>query len=184
MAYNRLTTDHIHQIFEKDWENKGTVPQSFTDFKNVYDSVRREVLHNILIWRNASICSRKRIVILNNVHQHSCFIVQHSYIGYMFRLIDQSYSGLFCRLSHSSKQQLDGNGTWILAGKRQILFKKFFKHFNHIVTQYVHHTSLGNWSDFMYFIDVKTLGSQCVHSTLWLNLLNRPEDDWSISRNM
>jgi len=49
MAYNRLTTDHIHQIFEKDWENKGTVPQSFTDFKNVYDSVRREVLHNILI---------------------------------------------------------------------------------------------------------------------------------------
>ena len=26
-----------------------------------------------------------------------------------------------------------------------------------------------------------TLGSQYVHSTLWLNLLNRPEDDWSIS---
>jgi len=36
----------------------------------------------------------------------------------------------------------------------------------------------------MYFIDVHTLGSQCVHSTLSLNLLNKPEDDWSISRNM
>jgi len=36
----------------------------------------------------------------------------------------------------------------------------------------------------MYFIDVNTLGSQCVHSTLWLNLQNRPEDDWSISQNM
>jgi len=30
-----------------------------------------------------------------------------------------------------------------------------------------------------YFIDVNTLGSQCVHSILWLNLLkNRPEDDY------
>jgi len=39
-------------------------------------------------------------MILNNVHQHNCFIIQGSYIGYMFRLIDQSYSGLFIRLSH------------------------------------------------------------------------------------
>ena len=37
---------------------------------------------------------------LNNVSQHNCFITQGSYIGYMFRLIDQSSSGLFSRLSH------------------------------------------------------------------------------------
>jgi len=37
---------------------------------------------------------------LNTVHQHNCFIIQGSYIGYMFRLIEQSSSGLFSRLSH------------------------------------------------------------------------------------
>ena len=39
-------------------------------------------------------------MILNNVRQHNCLIIQGGYIGYMFRLIDQSYSGLFSRLSH------------------------------------------------------------------------------------
>jgi len=39
-------------------------------------------------------------VIFNDVRQHNCFIMQGSYIGYMFRLIDQSSSGLFSRLSH------------------------------------------------------------------------------------
>jgi len=38
-------------------------------------------------------------MILNNVRQHICFIIQSSYIGYMFRLNGQSYSGLFSRLS-------------------------------------------------------------------------------------
>ena len=38
-------------------------------------------------------------MILNNVLQHNCFIIQGSYIGYMFRLIDPSSSGLFIRLS-------------------------------------------------------------------------------------
>ena len=37
---------------------------------------------------------------LSNVSQHNCFIVQRSYIDYMFRLMDQSSSGLFSRLSH------------------------------------------------------------------------------------
>ena len=35
------------------------------------------------------------MMILNNVRQHNCFIIQGSYIGYMFRLIDQSSSSLF-----------------------------------------------------------------------------------------
>jgi len=49
---NRSTTDHIfciRQILEKKWEHKEAVHQLFIDFKKAYDSVRREVLYNILI---------------------------------------------------------------------------------------------------------------------------------------
>jgi hypothetical protein len=49
---NRSTTDQIfytRQILEKKWEYNGTVHQLFIDFKKAYDSVRREVLYNILI---------------------------------------------------------------------------------------------------------------------------------------
>jgi len=49
---SRSTTDHtfcIHQILEKKWEYNAAVQQLFTDFKKAYDSVRREVLYNILI---------------------------------------------------------------------------------------------------------------------------------------
>jgi len=48
----RSTTDHIFcvgQIFEKKWESNEAVHQLFIDFKKAYDSVRREVLYNILI---------------------------------------------------------------------------------------------------------------------------------------
>ncbi|KAJ4431783.1 hypothetical protein ANN_20388 [Periplaneta americana] len=37
------------QIMEKKWEYKGTVHQLFIDFKKAYDSVKREVLDDILI---------------------------------------------------------------------------------------------------------------------------------------
>jgi hypothetical protein len=49
---NRSTTDLIfciHQILEKKWEDNEAVHQLFVDFKKAYDSVRREVLYNILI---------------------------------------------------------------------------------------------------------------------------------------
>ena len=49
---NRSTTDHIfcnHQILEKKWEYNGAMHQLFVDFKKAYNSVRREVLYNILI---------------------------------------------------------------------------------------------------------------------------------------
>jgi retron-type reverse transcriptase len=49
---SRSTTDqisYIRQITEKKWEYNGTVHQLFIDFKKAYDSVRREVLHSILI---------------------------------------------------------------------------------------------------------------------------------------
>jgi hypothetical protein len=40
---------YIHLILEKKWEYNGTVHKLFKDFKKVYQSVRREVLYNILI---------------------------------------------------------------------------------------------------------------------------------------
>jgi len=49
---NRSTTDHIfcvRQILEKKWELNEAVHQLFIDFKKAYESVRREVLYNILI---------------------------------------------------------------------------------------------------------------------------------------
>jgi hypothetical protein len=49
--HNRSTTDqifYIQQILEKKLEFNGTVHQLFIDFKKAYDSVRREVLYNIL----------------------------------------------------------------------------------------------------------------------------------------
>jgi len=49
---SRSNTDHIfcvHQILEKKWECKEVVFQLFIEYKKAYDSVRREVLLNILI---------------------------------------------------------------------------------------------------------------------------------------
>ncbi|KAJ4427589.1 hypothetical protein ANN_25237 [Periplaneta americana] len=37
------------QILEKKWEYKGTVHQLFIDFKKAYDSLKKDVLYNILI---------------------------------------------------------------------------------------------------------------------------------------
>jgi len=49
---NRSTTDNvfcIRQILEKKWEYSIAVHELFMDFKKAYDSVRREMLYNILI---------------------------------------------------------------------------------------------------------------------------------------
>jgi hypothetical protein len=49
---NRSATDqilYIHHVLEKKWEYNGTVHQLFIDFKKAYDSVKRNVLYNILI---------------------------------------------------------------------------------------------------------------------------------------
>jgi len=40
-----------------------------------------------------------------------------------------------------------------------------FKHFNQISAYYIFHSSLAKKPDFMYFINVNILGSQCAHST-------------------
>jgi hypothetical protein len=49
--HNRSTDQifYIWQILEKKWESNATAHQLFIDFKKAYDSVRREVLYNILI---------------------------------------------------------------------------------------------------------------------------------------
>jgi len=39
----------IQKIHEKKWENNEAVHQLLIDFKKAYDSVRREILYNILI---------------------------------------------------------------------------------------------------------------------------------------
>jgi hypothetical protein len=52
VRHNRSTTDQIFcicQILAKIWEYTEVVHQLFIDFKKAYDSVRREVLCNILI---------------------------------------------------------------------------------------------------------------------------------------
>jgi len=49
---SRSTADHIlciRQIFEKKWEYNEAVHQLFIECKKVYDSVRKEVMYNILI---------------------------------------------------------------------------------------------------------------------------------------
>jgi hypothetical protein len=49
---NRSTTCHTFYIrltLEKKWEYNVTVHQLFIDFEKAYDSVKREVLYNILL---------------------------------------------------------------------------------------------------------------------------------------
>jgi hypothetical protein len=40
---------YIRHILDEKWEYNGTVHQLFIDFKKAYDSVKREVLYNILL---------------------------------------------------------------------------------------------------------------------------------------
>jgi hypothetical protein len=44
-----VSRSSVCQILEKKWEYNGTIHKLFIDFKKAYDSVRREVLYNIVI---------------------------------------------------------------------------------------------------------------------------------------
>jgi hypothetical protein len=68
---NKVTGDHqygfchdqifyIQKILQKKWEYNGTVHQLFTDFKKACDSIKREVLYNILL----EFCIPKKLVTL------------------------------------------------------------------------------------------------------------------------
>jgi hypothetical protein len=63
---HNATTDQmvcIRHILEKKWEYNETVHQLFVDFKKAYDSVRREILYNILVEFGVSI----KLVMLNKM---------------------------------------------------------------------------------------------------------------------
>jgi hypothetical protein len=52
VSTKRSTIEHIfcfRQILKKHWEYDETLHQLFVDFKKAYDSVKREMLYNILI---------------------------------------------------------------------------------------------------------------------------------------
>jgi len=52
ISTQHVTNDHlfcIRQILEKIWEYNEAVHQLFVDFMKAYDSIRREVLYNILM---------------------------------------------------------------------------------------------------------------------------------------
>ena len=44
--------------------------------------------------------------------------------------------------------------------------KIFHTYFNYLITQFANQNFRGKLSNFMYSIDVNTLGSQCVHNVL------------------
>ena len=63
---NRSTTDHtlcVRQILDKKWAYNETVHQVFIEFKNAYDSIRREVLYNIPI-QNCIAMKLVRLIIM------------------------------------------------------------------------------------------------------------------------
>jgi hypothetical protein len=63
----------IRQILERKWECNETVHQLFIDFKKAYDSVRREVLYNILIEFGVPMKLVRLIkMCLNKMHSKAC----------------------------------------------------------------------------------------------------------------
>ena len=72
---NRSTIDQIFcKYCRKKWEYNGTVHQLFIDFKKAYDSVKKEVLYNILTEFSIISDSIQFIVDLNKeMHYHLYF---------------------------------------------------------------------------------------------------------------
>jgi hypothetical protein len=85
---NRSTADQIFRIFqilEKKWEYNETVHQLFINFKKAYDSVRRELLYNIL--NTYEICeriemysSKTYVKVLKGKHLSNNFLTQDNVI--------------------------------------------------------------------------------------------------------
>jgi hypothetical protein len=72
----RSTTDKIfciHQILEKNWEYNETVQQLFIEFKEGYDSIRREVTHNILVEFGIPM----KLIKLNNRCSNETYSIAH-----------------------------------------------------------------------------------------------------------
>jgi len=66
--------------------------------ENVENGDKDNLRHFFFV--EASRCAYKRNIILNRLRQHNYFIIQGTYIGYMFRLQISHLQDYFCHLSH------------------------------------------------------------------------------------
>jgi sorting nexin-29 len=82
---NRSATDHIfcmHQILEKEWEYNEAVYQLFVDFKEAYDSVRKELFYNIIMEFGISMKLVRLIKMCLNETYNRVWVGKH--MSYMF----------------------------------------------------------------------------------------------------
>ena len=96
------------------------------------------------------------VIILYSVRQHNYFITQSNYIGYMIRPYFSHLQDYFCHLSHQMLCTL-----W-----DPIVFTAI--KLNNLSQRVWRHILLDKWFNFVYSMDVSTMGSQSVHSILWL----------------
>jgi sorting nexin-29 len=110
---NGSTTDQIfsiRQILEKKWEYNETIHQLFIDFKKVNDSVRRDILYNILIEFGIPM---KRVILFkiclnetyNKVrigkHLSDCFPILFNFtLKYAIRKVQENQVGLKLNGTH------------------------------------------------------------------------------------
>ena len=119
-----------------------------------------------------------RIVILIVYVSTTIFITQGNYVGYMFRLLNS-------HLQTSSLQVKSQDAVHTL-GSQCVYISEIFKPY-HLPRRVKRAKRVTNWLKYIkyalrtfysprhmiwlkYSTDVNTLGSQCVHSILWLNL--------------
>jgi len=105
---------------------------------------------------------RSHNIILKSVRQHNYFITQGNYIGYMFRLLIRNLQAYFCQLSHK---------TLCTHWDPSVFTSMEYIKLNNLSQKVwrARHTLWDKWFNFMYSMDVNMLGSQSVHSVLWLN---------------
>jgi hypothetical protein len=88
--HNRSTADQkicIYQKLVKKWEYNETVHQLLIDFKKAYDSVRREVLYNILIEFGVPIKLLRLIEMRLNETYSKVPIGKHCLIVFLSRMV-------------------------------------------------------------------------------------------------
>jgi hypothetical protein len=78
---------YIRQILEKKWEYNGTVRQLFIDFKKTYNSIKREVLYNILLECGIPTKLVRLIKMCLNETCSKVRIVNFCLINFIFRMV-------------------------------------------------------------------------------------------------
>jgi hypothetical protein len=87
--HNRSTMDqifYIQQILEKKWEYNGMVNRLFIDFKKVHDSIKREILYNILLEFGTPKKLVRLIKMCLNETYSKVFIGKFLLINFLFRM--------------------------------------------------------------------------------------------------